>query len=89
MLGNLVHSYHLQEIYVYDDDPWMGILAEAVFAVRGTYRQTKQKILGQLVLGLDMILSNQSYRELDIYTSVEKNAIRKRHSSRKLHKNIL
>ena len=33
VLGNLVRTYNLQETYVDDADPQMGILAEASFAV--------------------------------------------------------
>ena len=56
VLGNLVHSYNLQETYVDYADPWMGILAAADFAVRSTYHRTKGKSLVQLLFGQDMIL---------------------------------
>ena len=36
LLGNLVRTYNLQETYVDDDDPWIGILAAAAFVVRST-----------------------------------------------------
>ena len=49
-LGNLVRTYNLQETYVDDADPWMGVLeaataaaaaaAAAAFAVRSTYHTT-------------------------------------------------
>ena len=41
LLGNLVSTYNLQETYVDDADPWMGILAESAFEVRYTYNRTK------------------------------------------------
>ena len=56
VLGNLVRTYNLQETYVDDADPWMGILVAAAFAVRSTYHKTKGKIPGKLVFGRDMIL---------------------------------
>ena len=56
VLGNLVHTYNLQEIYVDDADPFMRILAAAAVAVRYVYHRTKGKILVQLVFGRDMIL---------------------------------
>ena len=56
LLGNLVHTYNLQETYVDDADPFMGILNAAAFAVQSTYHSTKYKSLGQLVFGIDMIL---------------------------------
>ena len=56
VLGNLVHTYNLQETYVDNADPWMGILEAAAFAVQSTYHQIKQKSPGQLVFGQYMIL---------------------------------
>ena len=55
-LGNIVRIYNLQETYVDDADPWMGILAAASFAVRSTYHRKKGKIPVQLVFGRDIIL---------------------------------
>ena len=42
--------------YVYYADPLMGILSAAAFSVGIMYHQTKQKSMGQLVLGRDTIL---------------------------------
>ena len=56
LLGNLVRTYNLQETYVDDADPWMGILAAAAFAVHSNYHRIKFKSPGQLVFGRDMIL---------------------------------
>ena len=47
VLGNLVCTYILQEIYVDDADPFMGILNAASFAVQSTYHRKKEKSLGQ------------------------------------------
>ena len=58
VLGNLVRTYNLQETYVDDVDPFMGILVAAAFAVQSTYHRAKGKILGQLVFGRDIILPN-------------------------------
>ena len=51
-----MHRHNLQETYVDNTDPWMGILAAAAFVVRSTYHHVKGKSLGQLVFGWDMIL---------------------------------
>ena len=56
VLGNLVRTYNLQEIYVDDADPFMGILNRAAFTVQSTYHRKKGKSPGQLVFGRDMIL---------------------------------
>ena len=41
VLNNLVRSYNLQETYVDDPDPCIGILEVADFAVRSTYYWNK------------------------------------------------
>ena len=56
-LGNLVLTHNLQETYVDDADPWMGILAASAFTIQYTYRKTKVKSPGQLVFGRYMIPS--------------------------------
>ena len=49
VLGNLVHTYNIQETYVDDADPWMGILATEAFVVHFAYHTTKNKRPVQLV----------------------------------------
>ena len=44
LLGNIVRTYNLMEIYVYDADPWTGILATVSFSVKSTYHMTKGEI---------------------------------------------
>ena len=51
VLGNLVRTYNLQETYIDDADPWMGILATSDFVVCSTYHRTKGKISGQMDFG--------------------------------------
>ena len=46
VLGNLVRTCNLQETYVDDADPFMGILDTAAFAVQSTYHRKKDKIPG-------------------------------------------
>ena len=41
VLGNLVRTYNLQETYVDDTEPWMGILVAAALALKYTYHRTK------------------------------------------------
>ena len=80
VLGNIVRTYNLQEIYVDDSDSWMGILAAAAFAVRSTYHRTKQTNSGQLVFGKYMILpinhiANLRYIRQRKQTQIKKDAI--------------
>ena len=43
VLDNLVCTYNIQETYVDDTDPLMGILATSAFAVISTYHMNKEK----------------------------------------------
>ena len=49
VLGNLVHTYKMQETYVDGDDPLMGILAAYDIVKKSTYHRTKYKSPGHLV----------------------------------------
>ena len=51
VLGNPVRTNNIQETYVDDADPLLGILVASFFAVQSTHHHTKQKIPGQLVFG--------------------------------------
>ena len=42
ILGNLVRTYNLQETYVDNAEPWIGILAAAHSSVRIMYHWTKK-----------------------------------------------
>ena len=55
-LGDLLCTYNLQEIYVYDADPLMGILAAESLSEQSTYHIIKGKSSVHLVFGQDMIL---------------------------------
>ena len=60
MLGNLIWSFELQDNpYIDMDDPWLGILAAAAFAMCSMYHTTLCMTPGQLIFGRDMILNMQ------------------------------
>ena len=60
MLGNLIRSFELQDNpYIDMDDPWLGILAAASFAMCSMYHTTLHVMPGQLVFGRDTILNMQ------------------------------
>ena len=60
MLGNSIQSFELQDNpYIDMDDPWLGILAAALFAMCSMYHTTLCVMPGQLVFGRDMILNMQ------------------------------
>ena len=41
-----MRTYNLQKTYVYDAEPWIGILVAAAFAVNSTYHRVTGKITG-------------------------------------------
>ena len=54
-LGNIIRTFDVSNIV--NNNPWSGILAATMFAVRATYHTTLQASLIQLVFGLDAILN--------------------------------
>ena len=58
-IGNVIRTFQVQEAYLDEDDPWSGILAATMFAVRATYHTTLQATPAQLVFGRDAILNIQ------------------------------
>ena len=58
-LGNIIRTFKVQETDVDENDPWSGILAATMFAIRSTYHTTLQATPAQLVFGRDAILNVQ------------------------------
>ena len=60
---HIIRTFDVSNIV--NNDPWSGILAATMFAVRATYHTTIQAYLMQLVFGQDAILNikNVSYWE--------------------------
>jgi transposase InsO family protein len=58
-IGNIIRTFQVQDNYLDEDDPWEGILAATMFAIRATYHTTLQATLSQLVFGRDAILNVQ------------------------------
>ena len=59
VIGNIIRTFELESNYLNEEDPWTGILATTVFAVRSMYHTTLRKTPGQLVFGRDMIFNIQ------------------------------
>ena len=72
LLGKLLVTYNLQETYVDDSDPWMGIPTTAAFAVQSTYHRTK-KNSWPISFWARHDTPNQSYIKLKIHSSAETN----------------
>jgi len=56
-IGNMVRTHQVGSADVDENDPWSGILAAMMFAVRATYHTTTQATPAQLVFGRDAILN--------------------------------
>ena len=54
-IGNIIRTFDVSSIV--NNDPWSGILAATMFAVRKTYHTTLQASPMQLVFGQDAILN--------------------------------
>ena len=60
MLRNLIWSFKLQDNpYIDMDEPWLGILAAASFAMCSMYHTTLCTMPSQLIFGRDIILNMQ------------------------------
>ena len=57
VIANFVRMFDLQNTYLDEDEPWLGILAATDFAVQITYHTNLQATPGQLIFGFDMILN--------------------------------
>ena len=68
MLRNLIRSVELQDNpYLDSDDPWLGILAAAYFAMCSMYHTTLHMTPGQLIFGRDMILNMQYLADWTVF----------------------
>ena len=54
-VGNIIRTFDVSNIF--NNDPWSGILAVTMFAVRGTYHTTLQAYPTKLVFSRDVILN--------------------------------
>ena len=78
MLRNLIWSFKLQDNpYIDMDDPWLGILAAASFAMCSMYHTTLHVMPGQLIFGRDMILNTQYLADWTAIKAHKQQLIRK------------
>ena len=78
MLRNLIQSFELQDNpYLDMDDPWLGILAAAAFAMHSMYHTTLCAMPGQLIFGRDMILNMQHLAESTVIKARKQQLIHK------------
>ena len=84
-IGNIIRTFNVQALN--DDDPWTGMLAATMFAVRATYHTTLQASPMQLVFGRDAILnvkhfSNWEHIRQRTQTRINENNKRENNSRR-------
>ena len=51
-----MRTYNIKESYVYEDDPWLVILAAAAFYIRSIENELELYGPSQLLFGYDMII---------------------------------
>ena len=65
-IGNMIRTFELYDNdRIDDDDPWSGILAAVMAAVRSTYSTTTQATPMQLVFGHDAIINTKFIADWD------------------------
>jgi hypothetical protein len=66
----MVYSFQKKDKFEIDkDNPWSGVLAAVIFAIRATYYTTTQAIPTQLVFGRDAILNTNLMRIGDSFAN--------------------
>ena len=58
-IGNIIRTFKVQDMVLDDENPWDGILASTMFALREMVHTTTQYIPAQLVFGQDSILNTR------------------------------
>ena len=58
-LGNIIGMHQVQDLEIDTPDPWSGILATAMFALRSTYHTALKATPYQVVFGRDAMLNTK------------------------------
>ena len=56
-IGNIIHTFKLQQMDLDNESPWKGILSSTICAIWSTVHTTTQHTPSQLVFGRDAILN--------------------------------
>ena len=57
MIGNILHTFKVQNMVLNDENPWDSILASTMFALRATVYTTTQYTPVQLIFGRNSIIN--------------------------------
>ena len=75
-IGNIIRTFELYDNDgIDDDDPWSGILAAVMAAMRSTYSTTTQATPMQLVFGCDAIINSKFIADWDYICQFKQNII--------------
>ena len=75
-IGNIIRTFELYDNDgIDDDDPWSGILAAVMAAVRSTYSTTTQATPMQLVFGRDAIINTKFLADWNLIRQRNQNII--------------
>ena len=76
-IGNIIRTFKIQGMVLDDDNPWDGILAATMFALRATVHTTTQYTPAQLVFGCDSILNTRHEADWQLIKTRKQNLINK------------
>ena len=76
-IGNIICTFKIQGMVLDDDNPWDGILAAMMFALRATVHTTTQYTPAQLVFGRDLILNIRHEANWQLIKTRKQNLINK------------
>ena len=76
-LGNIIRTFEFYHESIDEADPWAGILAAAMFAIRATYHTTLQATPMQLVFGRDAIMNSTFEADWNFIRQRKQDLIRK------------
>ena len=56
-IGNILRTFKVQNMVLDDENPWDGILASTMFALRSTLHNTAQYTPAQSICGRDLMIN--------------------------------
>ena len=76
-IGNIIRTFKVQNMVLDDVNPWDGILAATMFALRATVHTTTQHTPAQLIFGRDSIMNTRHEADWQLIKNRKQNLINK------------
>ena len=76
-IGNILRTFKVQNMVLDDKNPWDGILASTMFALRATVHTTTQYTPAQLIFGRDLIINRRHEIDWETIRKRKQNLINK------------